>query len=93
MGVEPRGWDPRPGLYLRPWAVKEQVRLSGMLPPGGEEMMCCLVAQPCLCDPMDCSLPGSSVHGISQARILERVAISFNQAIFLTQGSNPRLLH
>ena len=28
------------------------------------------------CDPMDCSLPGSSVHGISQARILELVAIS-----------------
>ena len=35
-----------------------------------------LVAQACLtlCDPMDCSLPGSSVHGILQARILERVA-------------------
>ena len=30
-----------------------------------------------LCDPMDCSLPGSSVHGIFQARILEWVAISF----------------
>ena len=29
------------------------------------------------CDPMDCSLPDSSVHGILQARILERVAISF----------------
>ena len=29
-----------------------------------------------LCDPMDCSLPGSSVHGILQARILEWVAIS-----------------
>ena len=29
------------------------------------------------CDPTDCSLPGSSVHGISQARILEWVAISF----------------
>ena len=29
-----------------------------------------------LCDPMDCSLPDSSAHGISQARILERVAIS-----------------
>ena len=27
-----------------------------------------------LCDPMDCSLPGSSVHGISQARVLEWVA-------------------
>ena len=31
---------------------------------------------PTLCHPMDCSLPGSSVHGISQARILECVAIS-----------------
>ena len=29
-------------------------------------------------DPMDCSLPGSSVHGISQATILERVSISFS---------------
>ena len=38
-----------------------------------------LVVQSCLtlCDPMDCSLPGSSVHGIIQARILEWVAISF----------------
>ena len=36
------------------------------------------VTQPCqiLCDPMDCSLPGSSVHGVFQARILEWVAIS-----------------
>ena len=31
---------------------------------------------PTLCDPMDCSLPGSSVHGIFQARVLEWVAIS-----------------
>ena len=30
------------------------------------------------CDPMDCSLPGSSVHGIFQAKILEWVAISFS---------------
>ena len=29
-----------------------------------------------LCDPMDCSLPGSSVHGILEAKILEWVAIS-----------------
>ena len=37
------------------------------------------LAQPCLtvCDPMNCSLPGSSVHGILQARILVRVAIPF----------------
>ena len=33
-----------------------------------------------LCDPMNCSLPGSSVHGISQARILEWVTISFSRA-------------
>ena len=32
-----------------------------------------------LCNPMDCSLPGSSVHGIFQARILEWVAISFSR--------------
>ena len=34
---------------------------------------------PTLFDPMDCSLPGSSVHGILQARILEWVAISFSR--------------
>ena len=38
------------------------------------------VAQSCLTlhDPMDCSLPGSSVHGISQARVLEWVAVQFS---------------
>ena len=38
------------------------------------------VAQSCptLCNPMDCSPPGSSVHGIFQARVLEWVAISFS---------------
>ena len=38
------------------------------------------VARSCstLSDPMDCSLPGSSVHGIFQARVLERVAIAFS---------------
>ena len=33
---------------------------------------------PTLCDPMDCSLPGSSVHGIFQARVLEWGAIAFS---------------
>ena len=47
-----------------------------------------------LCDPMDCSLPGFSVHGIFQARVLEWVGCHFLlQGIFLTQGLNPRLLH
>ena len=34
---------------------------------------------PTLCDPMDCSLSGSSVHGILQARILEWVAVPFSR--------------
>ena len=40
------------------------------------------VAQSCptLCDPMDCSLPSSSVHGIWQARVLEWVAIAFSMS-------------
>ena len=42
--------------------------------------MLCLVAQlQTLCDPMDCSLPGSSVHGLLQARILEWVAFPFSR--------------
>ena len=34
---------------------------------------------PTLSDPMDCSLPGSSVHGLLQARVLEWVAIAFSE--------------
>ena len=37
---------------------------------------------PTLCDPMDCSLSGSSVDGIFQARVLEWVAISFSRGYF-----------
>ena len=45
------------------------------------------VAQSCptLCDPMGCSLSGSSVHGIFQARVLELIAISFSRG-----SSRPR---
>ena len=43
--------------------------------------VCGLVAHSCptLCDPMDCSPPGSSVHDILQARVLEWIAISFSR--------------
>ena len=43
--------------------------------------VCAKSLQSCLtlCDPIDCSLPGSSVYGILQARILELVAISFSR--------------
>ena len=45
------------------------------------------VTQSCLtlCDPMDCSLPGSSVHGIFQAIVLEWIVISFSRG-----SSRPR---
>ena len=46
---------------------------------------------PTLCNPMDCSLPGSSVHGILQAWELERVAISLSRVSSLP-GIEPRSL-
>ena len=58
-------------------------------------LFACVVIQSCptLSHPMDCSLPGSSLHGIFQARILEWVAIFLLQGIFLTQGLNLGLLY
>ena len=63
-----------------PWqsfydAVTGLVRIRGIVKV--------LVAQlgPTLCDPMDCSPPGSSVHEIFQARILEWVAISISRGL------------
>ena len=56
----------------------------------------CLVVQSCptLCDSMDCSLPGSSVHGLLKARIPEWVCFhALLQGIFSTQGSNSGLLN
>ena len=67
----------------------------------GEEVWlqsACMCAQslqlyPTLCDAMDCSPPGSSVHGILQARILEWVAMPSSRGIFpRDQGSNLSLL-
>ena len=44
------------------------------------------IAQSCLTlsDPMDCSLPGVSIHGIFQARVLEWVAIAFSVKVFIS---------
>ena len=57
-------------------------------------VLCVLVAQSCptLCHSKDCNPPGSSVHGILQARILEWLPFSAS-GIFLTLGSNPALLY
>ena len=48
---------------------------------------------PTLCDPMDCNLSGSSVHGIFQAIVLEWIAISFSSGSSRPRGSNPGLPH
>ena len=53
--------------------------------PSNIPYVLCLVAQSCptLCNPMDCSPPGSSVHVISQAKMLELVAISFPRTFLI----------
>ena len=62
--------------------------LSLQLAAAAKLLQSCLT----LCDPMDCSPSGSSVHEILQAAILEWVANVLLQGISLTQGLNPRLL-
>ena len=47
---------------------------------------------PILRDPMDCSLPVFSVHGIFQARVLEWVAIAFSDAVDADKDNLPRSL-
>ena len=52
------------------------------------------VTQSCLtlCDPMDCSLPGSSIHGIFQARALEWGAIAFSASSCYTRSKNKQFV-
>ena len=77
------------------WHLQGASALSCFTCQGGWYKLNCEVDQSCpiLCNPKDCILPGSSIHGIFQARVLEWVAISFSRGIFLTQGSNPGLPH
>ena len=65
------------------WRVEEQFPCILALAPGhaAKSLQSC----PTLCDPMDCSLPGSSVHWIFQAIVLEWIAISFSKG-----SSQPR---
>ena len=61
----------------------------------GYEVSACTLAHlyPTLCDPMDCSPPGSSVHGDSPGKNTGVGGHVLLQGIFPTQGSNPGLLH
>ena len=78
-------------LFVTLWSVAQQAPLSKGLSrqeywsglPFPSPVHESEVARSCptLYDPMDCSLPGSSVHGIFQARVLEWVAIAFSNSL------------
>ena len=81
--VQPHRWQPT--RFLHPWdspgkniGVGCHFLLQCMKVKSESE-----VAQSCLTlsDPMDCSLPGSSIHGIFQARVLEWGAIAFSRCM------------
>ena len=86
-----RGWDGWMALLTQQtwiwvnskswWWIGRPVMLKSMGLPFPSPMHENEVAQSCLTlrDPMDCSLPGSSAHGIFQARVLEWGAIAFSQ--------------
>ena len=96
--VRPHG--PQPTRLLRPWDSPGQNTVVGC-----HFLLQCMkveseseVTQSCptLSDPMDCSLPGSSIHGIFQATVLEWVAIAFSDVsvlllLLLSRFSRVRL--
>ena len=84
--AQPLGWeDPlRRARQLTPVFLPGEShgqRILGCYSPSGLKESESEVTQSCpsLCDPTDCSLPGSSICGIFQARVLEWVAISFSR--------------
>ena len=76
--IEPLNWFPFSPFF--PLATATALEMGALHPSYASESES-EVAQSCptLCDPMDCNLPGSSIHGILQARILEWGAISFSR--------------
>ena len=68
-------------------ALTKRPFVGKVMPSTMAKLRLCVAAQSCptLCDPMACSPPGSPVHGISQTRIVEWVAISFSRG-----SSRPR---
>ena len=66
------------------WTVKSKVKVINLM---FVNILVCAQSCPTLCNAMDCSPPGSSVHEISQAGILERIAISYSRGSF--QSRDP----
>ena len=95
-------WNPdkqsiknQPGLELQIYIESENVILQWFNVYGAFVVFSCmfLVAQSCLAlsDPMDCSQPGSSIHGDSPGKNTEVGCYVLLQGIFPTQGLNPGL--
>ena len=98
-----RQWHPTPVLLLeKQWRTVEIWSSVDMNPKGPvklkvlpDKTVMCLVIQSCptLCDPTDCSPPGSSVHGDFPGKNTGVGCRALLQRIFTTQGSNPGLPH
>ena len=74
------------GVIKDPVKTKNDlVHISLLLVPGHLKLLEVILSVLTLCDPVDYSLPGSSVHGILQARILEQVAMPSSRG-----SSRPR---
>ena len=69
-------------IMIKGSTQEEDITSVNIYAPNMMLLFGCLVTKSCttVYNPMNCSLPGSSVHGISQTRILEWVAISFSNA-------------
>ena len=83
--------------YSKIWKTADSLGLGLVSPSVRWTWYCvlCLVAQSCptLCDPMNCSPSGSSVHGDSPGKNTRVDCHALLHRIFLTQGSNPGLPH
>ena len=85
---DPRGSQPLPAMPIG-LSLWKSLYLRKLV------VCACLATQSCptLCDPIDCSLPGSSVHGIFPGKNTGVGCHYLLQEIFPNQGSNPGLLH
>ena len=98
VGPKPRLLIPKPRcLSVFLWSHKGngQTQVHIWVKHQNWMMGVCARSCPTLCSSMDCSPPGSSVHGISQAKLLERVAISFSRGSSQpgVETVSPDLLH
>ena len=74
-GSSQAGTEPRSPTLQADFLLSEPPGIATAVAAAAKLLQSCLT----LCDPIDCSSPGSSAHGILQARILEQVAISFSR--------------